>query len=92
MAAAPNAPNTSLPPRAEAAPVEVSAAALEVCDASLPPVVEDGAEEPVEDGAEEDAPEEEAAPPRRVAVRPVAFLQSDGIEAATPVTKLTGAH
>jgi hypothetical protein len=38
-----------------------------------------------------DAPEE-AAPPTRVAVRPVAFVQDDGTEAATPVTKLTGAH
>jgi hypothetical protein len=85
MAAAPNAPNTSLPPIADAAPVEVTAAAPEVFDASLPPVVEDGEELVVE------APEE-AAPANAVAVRPVAFVQADGMEAATPVTKLTGAH
>lgn len=90
MAAAPKAPNTSPPARAEAAPVEVSAAALEVCDASLPPLVEDG-EEPVEDAPEEDAPEEAAAPTIE-AVRPVAFVQADGMEDAAPVTKLTGAH
>lgn len=95
MAAAPKAPNTSPPPIAEAAPVEVSAAALEVCDASLPPLVEDG-EEPVEDAPVEDAPEEdapeEAAAPTIEAVRPVAFVQADGMEDAAPVTKLTGAH
>lgn len=91
MAAAPKAPNTSLPPIADAAPVEVTAAASEVFDASLPPVVEDG-EEPVVDAVDAvDAPEE-AAPPKAVAVRPVAFVQADGMEAATPVTKLTGAH
>lgn len=83
MAAAPNAPNTSLPPIAAAAPVEVSAAAPEVFDA-LPPVVEDAAEPPVEE-----APE---AAGKAVAEIPVAFLQSDGMEAATPFTKLTGAH
>lgn len=90
MAAAPKAPNTSLPPIADAAPVEVTAAAPDVFDASLPPVVEDG-EEPVVDAPVVDAPEE-AAPANAVAVRPVAFVQADGMEAATPVTKLTGAH
>lgn len=101
MAAPPKAPNTSLPPIAEAAPVEVSAGASEVsagasevsagpsevCDASFPPLVDDGAEEPVEAAAEEDA-----APPKRVALIPVAFLQSDGMDGALPVTKFTGAH
>lgn len=71
--------------------MEVSAAASEVFDASLPPLVEDG-EEPVEEAPEEEAPEEEAAPPTTVAVRPVAFVQADGMEDAAPVTKLTGAH
>lgn len=88
MAAAPNAPNTS-PPIADAAPVDVSAAALEVFDASLP-LVDDG-EEPVVEAPVVDAPEE-AAPPTTVAVRPVAFVHADGMEAAMPVTKLTGAH
>lgn len=91
MAAAPNAPNTS-PPIADAAPVDVSAAALEVFDASLP-LVDDASLPPVDDGEEPvvEAPEE-AAPPTTVAVRPVAFVHADGTEAATPVTKLTGAH
>lgn len=89
MAAAPKAPNTSPPPIAAAAPSEVSAAASEVGDASSPPVVVDGAEAPVEAAASEVMG---TGAPKRVALIPVAFLQSDGIEGATPDTKLTGAH